>query len=1312
MTGTLSRTLAPPATWAEELFALRHPDLVGAESGYPGRIVLSCPQRLMDGWEVDLDAARADFEDGLRIRLRRPHQAGPRFGLEGSRYEAEVLSKPADHSGQQIALVLRLAPLPAGTVPGRSGRVRCPVEFALVREERPCDIGTLYEHVQRAARYRSARASAGREVRQARRDADLSRHGDLHSNARKRYGALRGLLALLALRAEQSAGTAQGVIMPADEDGTADSPYLYVQITGHDRPLSEFNDAFLELSGPGGQARTRSRDLSGQVIAVDRPDRGRWAPETAVTLATVPRFSMKQHDRALERFLRGEVEGDWDDLAALLCEPARLDVASRPLPPRFFCDEDPDENPLNDAQRQAVAGALATPHAFVIQGPPGTGKSTVICEIIRQLIARKQRVLLLAPQHVAVDEVLGRIGRKPGIRALRLSWDEAKVDERLRDFLPDRAGQEYVGALRRPGPDSDAHWAARRSGLVAERAAIDRLLAAQQARYEAGAALAEAQAAHASLGRRLDEARAWREREGEQQQGEIATARQALAGAREAAERAAEAAARAQADFAAARPPVEALAAALDELAGAEAELREAGPARSAAEHQAAQYRANWEREQDRVTRVLAASEESWRRAAWDAVQAGKRLEVASARLAGLQDRDRRGQRLADWFGVGARARQEAEAEQARQEWIRLDGERQRWSAEKERWSARQQQLNQDETPARLAADLTRAAWRLDAAIRRRQHAADRWQEAVRAAGGAALPEPQLPAAAAAALRAALSGPAAAPPLPAQLAPAAFRQAHDRIRAAAAAWGERDAAHRTTAETLLAAERAAQESAAGGRAEQERFDLEISAAAARINAGQAALERATRELGDPMIALGYTEPPDPGELAVRREQLSRKIQVLPRYAQLRRRWLDIVDGFSDAQLAADTGDALLRSVNLVCATSTGIAGRAADSVSRVDFDTLIVDEASRVIDSEFLIGAVRARRWILVGDERQLPPYVEQDEENYLHALTALDRHQRGEAGSLEESVRHLAQLWHEEDEEQRQFRTDTVIEQAAGLLERGEWPGAYQDAFAKSRQYFAGADPDREFLRAMREHLIQSLLERVTASSHRSLREPLVVQRRMIEPMAEIVRMPVYQGQYETPSARELRRSGVTPLTTQTFDHPVVLLDTSARGQEDRRGHGFVNTLECDWIVNACRIYERELTGSDRVSVSILCFYLAQAVEIRKRLKAPRYPGFRRLSFERIDPIDRIQGQQSDLVFISFCRSRANPGPNFGLWLQDLRRLNVACTRARRGLVLVGHRQMLSRLRTLPEARNFYGNLFSLFDDDAAPDFMVFKDF
>lgn len=1311
MTDTLSRTLGPPEKWAEELVARRNPDLIGAESGYAGGIVLSYAPRQLAGWDVDLDAVRADFEHGLRIRTGNPHPGGRRFWLEADQYEAEILSKLADGSRQPIAFVLRLARIPANTVPRRAGRISCPVEFVSVRGERFCDISAVYEHIQRAERYRAARASASRAVHHVARDAHRSRHGELHSLALKRYGALRGLLSLLAMRAERSVVTAEGVIVSADEGRAADSLYLYVRINEHDRPLGEFSDAYLEIRGTGGQSRTRARNLSGQVIALDMPERVRWATGSAVTLTTVPRFSMKQHDRALERFLRGEVEGDWEDLAALLCKPILLDLASRPLPPRFFCDEDPDEDPLNDAQRLAVAGALATPHAFVIQGPPGTGKTTVICEIIRQLSARRQRVLLLAPQHVAVDEVLRRIGRKPGIRALRLSWDEARVDERVRGFLPNQVGNEFVGALRRPGPDTDAHWAARHRGLIAERDAVDRLLTARQQQYQNETALTQVQETQASAQRHLDEALAWQERERQQGLRDIIAARQVLGEAQQAAWQGSHATEQAQAEFDAARPPVDALAAALDRLQDVGSELSKATAAKLAAEQWHEQYRENLIREMDRAARALAASEEPWRSAAQAAAAAHDRLQAAESLLAELSGRHRTGGHLADRLGIGAGARRRAKAKRARQEWVDRDRQWQRWEAERQRWIAEQYRLETDVNPARLAVGAAQAGERLLTAEQDRKLAAARWQEAARAATGEMLPEPQQPAAAAAALRAVLSRPATTRPLPAGLAPTRFGQAHDRLRAAVAIRDELAADQGAAQERLIAAERSLQEASARGQAEQERLGSEVSAAAARVRDSHAALERAVRETGDSMVALGYAEPPEAGELTGRHERLDRKIRVLPQYAELRRRWLQLVDGLSDAQLAADTGEALLRSVNVVCATTAGIAGRSADPVRRVDFDTLIVDEASRVIDSEFLIGAVRARRWILVGDEHQLPPYVDQADEYHLHALTALYRQERGEASSLEESVRHLAQLWQEEDEEQRRFREEAVCELAADLRARGEWPGGYMDALADARQYFPGTDPDRQFLRAMRDHLVKSLLERVTANSRRSLREPLIVQRRMIRPMAEIVRQPVYKGNYHTPTDSELRRCGVSPLITQTFDHPIVFLDTSARGRETQRGHGFINELERDWITNACRIYERELTGSDRVTVSILCFYQAQALEIRKQLKAPRYPGFRRLTFERIDPIDKIQGQQSDIVFISFCRSNPHPGKNFGQWLQDLRRLNVACTRARRALILVGHRQMLSRLHTFEGAGKFYGNLFGLFDN-ALDHFLHLEDF
>lgn len=60
-------------------------------------------------------------------------------------------------------------------------------------------------------------------------------------------------------------------------------------------------------------------------------------------------------------------------------------------------------------QRQFVVQALSSPDFAILEGPPGSGKTTVICELVMQLIERGKRVLLCASTHVAVDNVLERL---------------------------------------------------------------------------------------------------------------------------------------------------------------------------------------------------------------------------------------------------------------------------------------------------------------------------------------------------------------------------------------------------------------------------------------------------------------------------------------------------------------------------------------------------------------------------------------------------------------------------------------------------------------------------------------------------------------------------------------------------------------------------------------------------------------------------------------------------------------------------------------------------------------------------------------
>ncbi len=72
---------------------------------------------------------------------------------------------------------------------------------------------------------------------------------------------------------------------------------------------------------------------------------------------------------------------------------------------------------------------------------------------------------------------------------------------------------------------------------------------------------------------------------------------------------------------------------------------------------------------------------------------------------------------------------------------------------------------------------------------------------------------------------------------------------------------------------------------------------------------------------------------------------------------------------------------ILESANLVCGTNVGILQHPTIKGNQqgASFDVLIVDESSKVTFQDFIIPALHAKKWILVGDTKQLSPYVEDD---------------------------------------------------------------------------------------------------------------------------------------------------------------------------------------------------------------------------------------------------------------------------------------------------------------------------------------------
>jgi len=129
-------------------------------------------------------------------------------------------------------------------------------------------------------------------------------------------------------------------------------------------------------------------------------------------------------------------------------------------------------NKLNKSQKEAVWYALQH-KLFFIQGPPGTGKTTVIVEMIRQILAksRNARILICSQTNLAVDNVLERLpdnkreDKHAPIRKVRLASKDTGItpavkgywiDKRVKAWAKDvinrsKVAQENAGKMRDTG---------------------------------------------------------------------------------------------------------------------------------------------------------------------------------------------------------------------------------------------------------------------------------------------------------------------------------------------------------------------------------------------------------------------------------------------------------------------------------------------------------------------------------------------------------------------------------------------------------------------------------------------------------------------------------------------------------------------------------------------------------------------------------------------------------------------------------------------------------------------------------------------
>ena len=146
-------------------------------------------------------------------------------------------------------------------------------------------------------------------------------------------------------------------------------------------------------------------------------------------------------------------------------------------------------------------------------------------------------------------------------------------------------------------------------------------------------------------------------------------------------------------------------------------------------------------------------------------------------------------------------------------------------------------------------------------------------------------------------------------------------------------------------------------------------------------------------------------------------------------------------------------------------------------------------------------------------------------------------------------------------------------------------------------------------------------------------------------------------------------------------FDTPMEWIDTSQMDFDEQvqgAGCSKVNVKEADFFVARLEEYvsriglERIL--DERIDFGLISPYKAQVRYMRQIVK--RSAVLRQLrEVLTVDTIDGFQGQERDVVFISLVRSNDDGSIGF---LSDLRRMNVAITRARMKVVVIGNASTL----------------------------------
>lgn len=355
------------------------------------------------------------------------------------------------------------------------------------------------------------------------------------------------------------------------------------------------------------------------------------------------------------------------------------------------------------------------------------------------------------------------------------------------------------------------------------------------------------------------------------------------------------------------------------------------------------------------------------------------------------------------------------------------------------------------------------------------------------------------------------------------------------------------------------------------------------------------------------------------------DRIINKISNNPKYSSAISSWKKELEA-KDKHSRTEFSRLYRNNVNLVAATCSICGSRdfmesysdmfGGNERSDMFFDVVIMDEASKATPLEMAVPLVLGKKIIVIGDHKQLPPMM--DENTIDSALEKIGK--KDIAEKLQKAESQFKRLFEAAAKVRKTIvaTLDTqyrMHEQIMNTIKQ-----FYQDELATTGGLKCG--------------IIETM--DIPDLANKGSRWHGITLNPIIQPSTHAVWIDVHTPEtYLNPGYKN--------------EGELKAIDFVLKALQQADGYSeFVNAQQ----------------KPEDKEIGIITFYSAQSREIRKKYKGKSY---------RMDVVDRFQGMERNIIIVSTVRS--NPKNNIG-FAKEIERINVAFSRAKRLLIVVGNKR------------------------------------